>query len=567
MALRPMLPSILASLSCLAFAGCQPPPSADGGVGSEESGSETSSGTSEESDDSSNQICEPGATQCADPNTLETCDADGLAWASDVCDSTQICDPCPESDDCVAACVVACDHPHGSAGCSYLATGLYQSPPPDDVVLAPDAITVTNPDLDHTANVELFFNSPFLGGEVLELQVALAPGEAHVFELVSGLTTGDGPIETSLFRGGGVHHVVSDYPIVAHLHAPWESLNSNGSTLLLPEHALGSEHYIANHGAWVEPNYFVVIATQSDTTVTWAPRVETAGNDMPVPFVDPGGTGMMLLDRYDNIRIEASALLGRPKCEQDLSGSLVSADKPIWVVSGIRGLRLPWCGSAMVPGCPTIVDEACNFGSDLSIEQNVPVNFWGTQYVGAHAPVRGAESHWWRVYAGAANVTVTVDPPQMGTPIGLANPGDWAELVVPAGTNLVFDGNGPFMPVQYVSGHHDSANDMGSPAMIQGVPTDRFLDRYVFMTPIGYQQHFAQVIRAAGGADVLIDGTPVAGWETLGAWDIANMLVTEGTHEVSSTDEFGLSQFGYSPQDPTTENSAGYAYVVGMDLE
>jgi hypothetical protein len=336
--------------------------------------------------------------------------------------------------------------------------------------------------------------------------------------------------------------------------------------LLLPEHALGSEHFVANHGAWVEPNYFVVIAVEDETTLTWEPNVETAGNFFPVPFVDAGASGMMMLERFDNVRIETSASLGRPKCEQDLSGTRVAADKPIWVLSGIRGLRLPWCGSSMVQGCQTIIDNACDFGSDLAIEQNLPVELWGTQYVGAHAPVRGSESHWWRIYAGASNVTVTTDPPQPGTPINLANPGDWAELVVPTGSNFVFDGDGPFLPVQYVSGHHDGGSGMGSPAMVQAIPTDRFLDRYVFMTTIGYEQQFVQVIRATGGPDVLIDGTPVSTWESAGAWELANVQITEGAHEVSSTAAFGLSQYGYSQHVDATDNSSGYAYIVGLDL-
>jgi hypothetical protein len=565
---RPLLPCLLASISWLA--GCQPPPSIGEGDGTG-TGSESASETNPEStstDDSSNQICEPGETRCADPNTLETCEADGLAWGSMPCDAAQICDPCPDQSDCSAACVVACDYPHGAAGCSHMSTSLYQSPLPMGVTLTYDSLVVANPDPNHTANVDLYYISEFDSMEVLELNATLAPGEAHAFVLSSGVGMDTGPLETSLFRGGGVYHVVSDYPIVAYLHAPQDSLNGNGSTLLLPEHALGSEHYIHNHGAWVEPNYFVVIAVEDDTVLTWVPSVETAGDDMPVPFVDAGATGMMVLDRrYDNVRIETSGSLNRPRCEQDLSGSFVTADKPIWVLSGLRGLRLPWCGNAPVTGCQTIVDDACNQGSDLAIEQNIPLDSWGTQYVGAHSPVRGTESHWWRIYAGADNVTVTTNPPQMGTPIVLANAGDWAEIILPTGTNVVFDGDGPFMPVQYVSGHHDSGTAMGSPAMIQAVPTDRYLDRYVFMTPVDYEQHYAQVIRAAGSADVMIDGNAVGNWEVVGAWEIANVMVSEGTHEVWSDDPFSLAQYGYSQHVDSIDNSAGYAYVVGLDLE
>jgi hypothetical protein len=107
------------------------------------------------------------------------------------------------------------------------------------------------------------------------------------------------------------------------------------------------------------------------------------------------------------------------------------------------------------------------------------ITLWGTEYVGPHAPLRGAEEHHWRVYAGADDVTVAVDPPQANTPIQLARRGDWAELVVPAGTNLLFSGDGPFMPVQYVTSYFEAGVEIGAPAMVQMVPTAQFLSRYV----------------------------------------------------------------------------------------
>ncbi|PRQ09236.1 IgGFc-binding protein [Enhygromyxa salina] len=546
---------------------CQNPPSADGNQTETDSG-ESSSTSSDDAE--TGGVCEPGQTSCADPSTLDTCAPSGQAWSSTACEGGQVCDACAADDGvggCLAACVDPCAQPRGSTGCSFYATGLYQATLPPGVMSSSDAIVVVNPDPDHTATVELYWNSPFLGGEALEANATLAPGESAVLDLASGLTSDMGPSETSVFRSGGVYHVVSDFPIGAHLHAPYESVNANASTLLVPERSLGSSHVVFNHGAWVDPNYFVVIAIEDDTAVTWQPSVETAGDDMPVPFVAQGATGMMVLDRFDNLRVETSASLGRPKCEQDLSGTLVTADKPIWVLSAVRGLRLPWCGGSMVPGCPTIVDSACDFGSDFAIEQSLPLAVWGTQYVGAHAPVRGSESHYWRIYAGADNVTVTTDPPQPGTPISLAARGGWAELVLPTGTNVVFAGDGPFMPVQYLTGHHDAQTDMGSPEMIQGVPSDRFLDRYVFVTAASYEQHFAQVTRAAGGAEVEIDGDAVAGWESVGAWEVANVAVSEGAHQVTSTQAFGLSQYGYSQHVGAADNSSAYAYVVGLSLD
>ena len=55
-------------------------------------------------------------------------------------------------------------------------------------------------------------------------------------------------------------------------------------------------------------------------------------------------------------------------------------------------------------------------------------------------------------------------------------------------------------------------------------------------------------------------------WESVGAWEIANVLVSEGAHVVASLEPFGLSQYGYSQQVDAGDNSSGYAYVVGLDV-
>ena len=66
-------------------------------------------------------------------------------------------------------------------------------------------------------------------------------------------------------------------------------------------------------------------------------------------------------------------------------------------------------------------------------------------------------------------------------------------------------GDKAFMPVQYTT-LHIYANDMGDPAMAQAIPVEQFLNRYAFVTGIGYDVHYVQVIREAGTAPVYVDG-------------------------------------------------------------
>lgn len=562
-------------LAALSLA-CPAPPAGDEADGadevSEQDGEVSDSQSSAEasSDDSPTIICEPGDTRCDGPDILEVCAATGLEWEPVPCEGYQQCEECfDNTEGCVAACVGPCeklkDTP-SSEGCSFYATSMYQAdsqldPPP------PDAMVVGNPQVDQPATVELYFAPEGSNiEELVEGPITLQPGESHVFLLPGELT--EYYENTSMHRSGAVHHVTSDLPVVAYLHSPFEGSSTNGSSLLLPEHMMTGEYVVYGHSAYVTPSYFVVIALEHQTTVRWWPSVETAGDMLPLPYVEAGAMGEYTLNRFDNMRIDSSVKNMLPRCEQDLSGTVITADKPIWVVSAIRGLRIPFCSGEPIEGCspPAKVDSACNRGSDFVQEQVIPLEYWGQLYVGPHSPLRGQELHYWRIYAGDPDVTVDVDPPQPGFPMTFAERGDWAELVVDNGTNLVFSGDGPFMPVQYVAGHHE-ADDRGSPAMVQMAPTEQFLDRYVFVTGYNYDEHYVQVIRTNNGQAVDLDGAPVEGWATVGDWQVANVLIEEGAHEIRSEGNFGIIQYGYSDFNGYADPSAGYGYPGGMKSE
>ncbi len=568
---------LCSSLGLVTLLACTPKGAPDDESSSADLSEESSatSGSEADADDGPQLVCVPDETRCADDHTLERCTATGLTWEAEPCETHQTCEPCYGSDgnpdDCVAACIGPCerlqDDQPSSLGCSFFATSMYQAasaleePPPD-------ALVVGNPDPDRAATIELRFVPEGSNQEVQASDpVLLDPGETHVFVLDPELTIYDG--DGSLYRSGVIHHVISDLPIVAYLHSPFEGSSTNGAALLLPEHMMQPDYVVYGYPAYVTPSYFSIIALQDQTVVRWQPRVETAGNGLPLPFVEAGAMGEQLLNRFDNLRIDSSVKYDRPPCEQDLSGTVVTADKPIWLVSAVRGIRVPFCASenTVIPGCapPAPMLEVCERGSDFVQEQNLPLAYWGEEYVAPHSPLRADEDHYWRVFAGADNVTIHVEPAQPGTPIVLAQRGDFSDLVVPAGTDLVFRGDGPFMPVQYVAGHYE-ANNIGSPAMVQMVPTEQFIDSYAFVTGFNYDFHYVQVIRPGGGAEVLLDGITVGGWEPVGDWDVVTVEIAEGAHFIRSEEAFGIVQYGYTAF--TDELfSSGYAYPGGMRAE
>ena len=114
--------------------------------------------------------------------------------------------------------------------------------------------------------------------------------------------------------------------------------------------------------------------------------------------------------------------------------------------------------------------------------------------------------------------------------------------------------------------------------MYQMVPTEQFLDRYVFATALGFPDNYVQVIRAIGGAEVVLDDDiQITGYEPAGPdFEVAEYrLEEEGPHRIESSDPFGILQVGYSrneydpnciQEDPMSMNScpSSYAYPGGM---
>src|SRR5690606_38666161 len=184
-------------------------------------------------------------------------------------------------------------------------------------------------------------------------------------------------------RQGGSYRVQSNIPVVAYLHSPMAAVQTNDASMLLPEHALRENHVVASYTPWLTnyyPSYFNVIAVEDATTVSWYPPVATNAG-VGVPSVPAGGMGQVVMNRGDTLQVVASK-------DIDVSGTYVSADKPIAVISGAEIVNVPGVQYA-----------------DHIEEQMLPLDYWGQEYVGPRAPPRGTEGFHWRIYGGADNVT------------------------------------------------------------------------------------------------------------------------------------------------------------------
>jgi hypothetical protein len=470
------------------------------------------------------QACTPGEVICDGDNALKTCDPQGAGYEPPVnCAAGEVC----SFGACLSLCAEAEVIP-SSVGCSFFANRMdnWENKEPDSLIVGNTSKTLT-------AAVQLYFVPNGSNIEQPEgAPVQLQPGKTFEFHLTNAPLA-----KVSALRKGGVYRVQSTIPIVAYQHSPIGAQATNDASMLLPEHALRRDHIIASYADSIEsedhPSYFDVIAMADGTTVSWTPPTATYGS-LDFEGVVPGGTGVVKLDRFDTLQVRAGSFA-------DLSGAFVSADKPIWVVGASN--------CALVP--------TGLFFCDHLQEQMLPLDYWGKRYVGAHSPVRGTESHYWRIFGGEDGTVVTSDPPVPGTPVAV-DKGEWKELVLANGASTVFESDKPFLAVQYLAGQ-DAGADYGDPAMYQMIPTEQFLDRYAFVTGIGYVKHYAQIIRVKGNPDVLIDGKKVTGYYAVGNYEVADFVIKEGAHLAESDAPFGVINIGYTPV-------TSYAYPGGLQL-
>ncbi|MEZ4450488.1 MAG: IgGFc-binding protein [Nannocystaceae bacterium] len=510
-------------------------------------------------------LCTPGEpANCGEPDTLMLCAKDcvsevpfpcgddkyctGAQCVPDVCEAgTSICDgedlyqtcgdygegyglvqSCPDGQLCLdGECLTRCAHAEAtqsSVGCSFFAHTMDNYYP-----VVADALVVGNVDSALSANVQLYRR---VGGvDVAEGDpVVIAPGAVAELPLTAPEIDG-----ASELRADGAYHLVSDLPVVAYQHAPIGAQSTNDASMLLPEHTLGKAHVIASapEGNTYPGHlsYFVVIAAVDGTEVRWRPPVDSLAG-VGVPGVKAGGEGVVKVDRLGTLQIAAAAKL-------DLSGTIVTADQPIWVIGASACASVP------------ITLNTC----DHLEEQMLPLETWGKTYVALNSPKRGTEEFHWRIFGGADGVTVTTTPDVSGGPFDLQK-GEWKAFT--ADQSFVVTATGPVLPVHYLESQNGGAGT-GDPSTVQMVPVEQFLGAYAFATGTGYDKNYVQVIRKVGGNNVNLDGKNIGGYADLGDYQITEIEISEGAHFIRSTDPFGIINVGYT-------SVTSYAYPGGMRL-
>jgi hypothetical protein len=329
---------------------------------------------------------------------------------------------------------------------------------------------------------------------------------------------------------------------------------SNDASLLLPSSALTGNYSVAGIKGWAPANmggYFAVTGvqdgTQVDVRISATGQMQAAGSQLPA--TGPGGIVSFSLNAADVMLLMGSAT-------SDLSGSVVSATKPVQVIAGIPCTQMP-DGS-----------QACDH-----VEESVfPAETLGQHYfvtvpTGPHDQPLG---HVVRIYGTFDGTALTY--PSGAAPAG-APQSIGAGQVVDLGNvtqSFEIEGSQPFtvasfqLSAQLADPGAVAPNQLGDPAMSLATAVEQYRTKYVFLAPDDYTTNYVDIIQPLG-VSVLVDGSPAPAAVAIGSssFGVSRAKLgpgANGAHLLIADQAVGIQVLGYG-------NFTSYQYPGGLNLK
>ncbi|OJY27864.1 MAG: hypothetical protein BGO98_42190 [Myxococcales bacterium 68-20] len=530
-------------------------------------------------------------------------------------DEGQVVAECPAGQGCgIDKCVDACTSAalsKGSMGCSF-----WMLPPDESLVEngagACYATMVTNTwDIPIEINAEWGIDSLDISKSIYTvtrpnpnedpvyapLAGALPPGEVAVIFLSQSTNTADhdpvcpqceykcppgvvpavmedpikhGTTKTKAF------HLTTTAPVSAYSVYPYGGAKSfiPSATVLLPVTSWDTGYVAvatADFGRSQRPELhrrtIQLVANDDETKISMRPTVDIAQG----VGVEPALTGELVEWTLSKGQVLQITQLASP------SGSRIVSNKPVGMFGGSPCTFIP----AEYQYC------------DTTQQQIPPFSQWGTSYalVPYQTRLRGtggstpAEQVYWSFVGAVDGTVLTYDPARpTGAPETLAA-GEVATFKTNAIVTVTSQGAAhPFHASVYMTGADYNGGSgaagqtFGDPEFVSLVPSEQFLDRYVFFTDYTFPETSLTFVRrktSAGFKPVTLDcGGELDGWLPLGnsgeyeyTWvrlttgyipqTIGSGTCGYGRHEAKSDGAFGVYVWGTAP-------FASYGYAGGM---
>ncbi|MFP2932879.1 PKD domain-containing protein [Pyxidicoccus sp. 3LG] len=359
-----------------------------------------------------------------------------------------------------------------------------------------------------------------ISGETAATGTVRIPGLIHAqgFSVTPGQVTSlTIPAGATLATANGVENkgvqVSADAEVTVQVLS--RATRSTESFLALPVSALGTEYFVVSSAASAasKGTQFAVVGTEAGTRVS---------------FTRQGSTSTVTLGAGEVFQYAGTSNGGA-----DLTGSVLTSDKPVAVFSGSR------CA-----GAPGASSGTCG----LQVEQLAPTRSWGRYFLTMPlAGSRGADT--FRITASADGTRVRVNAKE----VSLRRGQTYQTTLQSAG---VISASQPIQVAQFAH---------GGPSMMLVPPVAQFLNEYTVTVPpstASGKSYINVIVRGNTWHQVMVDGKMIPilrlryiTWNYYGA----QLEVTPGTHRLTSPLPFGVSVYGVG-------TDVSYAYPGGMSL-
>jgi hypothetical protein len=405
----------------------------------------------------------------------------------------------------------------------------------------------------------------------------------------AGTDTGvSNALKTSVLAAKSAYHLVSDKPVVVYQFSPlefkavggepgkdWSACQiqapatecysySNDASLLLPSTAMTGNYRIMGSAGWsahagpgaplqdVTPPYFAVTGTVDGTKVTvklGAKGTVRGGGEISSSAAN--GTITFKLDAGD-----VAEVIGPIGAASDFSGSLLSADHPVQVITGVSCIFYP------------LDVQACDH-----VEETVfPAETLGKHYVVMRpaGPKNNAVGHVVRFFGNVDGTTLTYTPSQPASCPAFLNAGQVADCGEVT-ADFEVSGDKEFGVAMFQEGgakvdpdFNGVTQPQGDPSQSFAVTVEQYRKNYVFLAPTDYKTSFVDVI-APATASITLDGkdvssslSKISGTPWLGG-HIQLGDGKDGVHVLDSSEPIGIQVIGYG-------DNTSYQYPGGLNL-
>jgi hypothetical protein len=416
--------------------------------------------------------------------------------------------------------------------------------------------------------------------------VGVPPGEVAIVSLAYiPPFVGSCPVPAASDQDVAVHgtarghafSIKTDRPVAAYTMLPYGAgdMGMTSASLLLPASAWGTNYLAINPYETFSALTLslAILAREDGTVVTIVPKAMIGQGD---------GVDYALANTPTNYALSAGEYVQFSQ-HLELTGSAIQSNKPIAM----------W-GATSCFWLPNDTYGAC----DNAHQQIPPVSALGSRYAAVRHRNRKAatseEATPWRLVGAVDGTALSWTPsiPTGGAPTTL-NQGEIALFFAP-GPFVVEsqDKDHPFYLAQYMTSasyvNPDPVHGDGDPEWVNVVPTEQYLDRYLFFTDPTYSDASLVVVRKRAPvtgqfADVTLDcAGSLSGWQPLGDFqytrvDLAVGLAgvngcDNGRHEIVSEAPFGVTVWGWGDGFSILQSTQGasgwvsYAYSAGASL-